>query len=280
MASRSLFLSHLLAGVVSKQTHIRKIAKEKAQLAKWQLGFLMKVFSHPRSIDKQCRYTDIALAVKKNEKATSVLDVGAGGNGISEYLNSSRYTIFLLDIRKDAFTNTFVKKKNVEPIVGDGTRLPFKDRAVDFVVCAATLEHIRRQKRHEFLVELKRVCKRKVLLHFPVESGNGLFKGKEYDLKFQDAHKRIYGFEESWTAEHIEKGYPRVNEVRELLPEVEIIGRKNCDVWLRYRVLSARPLIGALSGLIYCLVWKKKDNKPPYLECMIQYTKDHDEVLW
>lgn len=220
---------------------------------------------------------DITFVIKKGRGTSTILDVGAGGRGVSEYLNSPAYNVFLLDIQKGVFISS-MRTKNVQPIIGDGTRLPFKDKAIDFVISAATLEHIPQRNRFQFLTELKRVCKKKVILHFPVQSNDGLFKGKEYDLKLQEGYKRIFGFPEPYTTEHLEKGYPQweetIGKVREIFPESKIIGRKNCDVWLQYRLFSFRPRVGVLGGLIYHLIWRKKDNKPPYLECMILYSKD------
>jgi hypothetical protein len=68
-------------------------------------------------------------------------------------------------------------------------------------------------------------------------------------------------------------GHPTVDEMKKIFPQAKIIGRKNCDIWLKYIILSRRAFFGYLTGLIYYFIWKKKDNKPPYYESMVIYTK-------
>jgi hypothetical protein len=62
--------------------------------------------------------------------------------------------------------------------------------------------------------------------------------------------------------------HPTISEVREYFPDAKIYGTKNCNVWLKYMMLRATK-VGFLTGLIYLFFWKKKDNKPPYYECMV-----------
>lgn len=243
-------------------------------------GFFEAIF-YPTIIDYWCRYADIISEVDRlnenvGKRRFSILECGAGGEGISEFLNSSRYTIFLLDIEKNAFMN--FKSKDAQPIIGDAMRLPFKDHSIDILISCATTEHIPRNVRLKFFTELKRVCKSKIMLHFPLESDDGLFRGKEYDIRFQNTHKQIFGFEEPNTAQHISSSHPRLDEIKKIFPNSRIIGRKNCDVWLKYMILSRKPLVRFLTGLIYCLFWKRKDNSPPFYECITVWSKSRSEV--
>lgn len=236
---------------------------------------LVEALFFPREIDYWTRYIDVSKAVLKHFKERlAILDVGAGmRGGISFFLRQSSHTLILLD------RNRFDRKPWFRQVViGDGTKLPFRDDCFDIVVSVATLEHIPKDARRPFLMELKRISKM-VILHFPCEDESGKFMGRRYDLLFQHYHQQIFGAEEEKTAEHIASIHPSINELKALFPRSKVIGRKNCSVWLKYMVLSRRPIIGFLTGLIYLLFWKKEDNKPPYYECMFIYKKIESKRL-
>jgi ubiquinone/menaquinone biosynthesis C-methylase UbiE len=225
---------------------------------------------YPKAIDRWWRYSDTVCEILKflnRNLSTSILEVGSGGSGISNFLNLEKSRILLMDIDKKSFIGT----KNIDRIIADGCSLPFKNTVFDFVISVATIEHIPKERRNELFAELKRVFNKKIILHFPLESGDKVFRGREYDITFQKAHKRLLGFEDPNAAEHISSGYTTVKEIEKEFPNSRRVGRKNCSVWLNYMISSRVPIFGFLTGLIYLVRWKKKDNLPPYYECMLVY---------
>jgi ubiquinone/menaquinone biosynthesis C-methylase UbiE len=228
---------------------------------------LLEAFFFPTTIDGWMRYADVIDQIKKTKRRDLlILDVGAGGSGIARFLDPLTNSIFLVDIKRHLLTEA--RNKNCLLVVADGAHLPFKDRPFNIVVSVATIEHITRSRRPMFLNELKRVCKEELILYFPAQSDDGEFKGREWDFRFQAAHKRVFGFEESNTTEHIVSSHPTTEEVRNTFPNIHIYGRKNCEVWFKYMMFSRKPFIGIFAGLVYYLFWNGNDYKPPFYECL------------
>ena len=227
---------------------------------------LSEAFFRSRGIDRWSRYVHIVNELRiTNGKGLSVLEVGSGGKGISGFLSSLEWDYFALDIQKDALRDL----KKSHKVVGDGCRLPFKDKAFDIVISVDTAEHIPKTIRHNFYEELKRVHKKKIVVTCPMQSNDGLFQGKRYDLTFQYFYQKEKGIEESNTAQHIASDHPTLNELKKEFPSSKICGYKNCDIWLKYMLFSLKPLIGLFCGLLYYLFWKKNDGKPPYWGAII-----------
>jgi len=229
---------------------------------------LSEALFRSRDIDRWSRYIHIANEIQKNvNKKSSVLEIGSGGLGISGLLSSERNDLdfFLLDIRKDAFTDL----KGPHCVVGDGCRLPFRDKSIDIVVSVDTLEHIPKSLRHNFYKESKRVCKKKIIVTCPLQSSDGVFQGKKYDIIFQSLHQKNFGVKEPNTAQHIEAWHPTLEEVKWAFPDSTIYGYKNVNIWLKYMVISRKPIIGLFCGILYYLFWKKNDDKPPYWGAII-----------
>lgn len=231
---------------------------------------LLDALFFARDIDVWTRYADVIREIREihseNKRIRSILEVGSGPGAILEFLEKPKFALTLVDISKKAFAET---KDGANIVVADGCMLPFKDHAFDATIAVDTLEHVPKKLRHDFLKELKRSCKKELFLHFPVQSSNGLFKGRTYDIEFQNVHKRIFRSEDSKTAEHIRRLHPTLDEVRDEFPNAKIVGRQNCDIWLKYMILSRRALVGFFTGIIYFLFWKRRDNMPPYWGCMI-----------
>lgn len=230
---------------------------------------LSEAFFRSRGIDRWSRYVHVVNEIRKIKAGNSVLEVGSGGRGISEYLSSldgmRNYELFMLDIGRDAFKGL----KECNPIIGDGCTLPFKDKAFDIVVSVDTVEHISKTIRRNFYKELKRVCRQRVIITCPMQSNDELFQGRKYDIVFQHLYERTYGVKEPNTQQHISAGHPTLEEIRGSFPDSAIYGYKNCDVWLKYMLFSRKPFIGLFTGLLYYLFWKKGDDKPPFWGAII-----------
>jgi ubiquinone/menaquinone biosynthesis C-methylase UbiE len=228
---------------------------------------LSEAFFRSRGIDRWSRYMHVANEIQKNENKSSVLDVGAGGQGISGFLSPKRSDLdfLLFDVRKDAFKGL----KGAHCVVGDGCRLPFRDKAFDITVSVDAVEHIPKSIRHNFYKEAKRVTRKKIILTCPMQSSDGEFQGKKYDIIFQSIYEKNYGAKEPNTAQHIEAFHPTLEEIKWAFPDSIVYGYKNVDIWLKYMVISSKPLIGLFCGMLYYLFWKKNDDKPPYWGAII-----------
>ena len=78
--------------------------------------------------------------------------------------------------------------------------------------------------------------------------------------------------------QHISAGHPTLKEIKRALPNSKIYGYKNCDVWLRYMLFSRKPFLGLFCGLLYYLLWRKKDSKPPYWGAVIVWDALEDRL--
>lgn len=146
---------------------------------------------YPRDIDVWNRYARIATEIKKasapSKNSVLILEVGSGPGTVLDFLKPPKYCFISLDMRRSAFIG---RKLMAEMVVADGCKLPFKDKVFDIVLSIDTVEHIPKKIRHIFFEELKRSCREKLLLHLPLESSSGLFRGREYDIEFQKTHKK------------------------------------------------------------------------------------------
>lgn len=230
-----------------------------------------------RDIDRWSRYAHVTNEIRKTKgKELLVLEVGSGGQGISTFLSQLRrdYDFFLLDVQKDVFKGL----RKVHCVIGDGCRLPFRNKAFDIVVSVDTVEHIPKRIRQDFYTELKRVCKKRIILACPIQSSDCIYQGQKYDITFQHLYEKNYGVKEPNTAQHIAAGHPTLEEIRKELPNSTIYGYKNCDTWLRYMLFSMKPLTRLFTGIIYYLFWKRNDDKTPYWGGIITWTKTKPKI--
>jgi ubiquinone/menaquinone biosynthesis C-methylase UbiE len=215
-----------------------------------------------KSIAQFERNVSVIREIRKiSEKELSVLDVGAGGKGISLFktlLEGKNCNFFLFDIK-----NNFINLDE-QAIIGDGCKLPFKDGVFDIVVSVDVVEHVPKSLRHNFYKELKRVCEKKLIITCPLQSTDGVFKGRSYDIAFQCLHELDYGSKELNTQQHIESNHPTLEEINEELPGSVIYGFTNCDVWLKYMIFSSKPFVRLFSGFLYYLFWKKYNQGKPF----------------
>lgn len=238
-------------------------------------GFSEALF-FSREIDYWSRYADTIREIRRiNGRNFSgkyfVLEVGSGGKGVSNFLDHEKYAIVLSDVQREALIGI---KTKAPLVVADGHKLPFKNEMFDIVVSVDTVEHVPKSSRHVFLNELRRVCKNKIILHFPTED-NSMYKGREYDFKFNYYHRQIFGTDDQSTREHIESIHPTIAEICEVFLDSRLYGKGNCNIWLKYMVLERIPILGFLTGLIYYFFWKKEDLKPPYYGCFCVVDKQY-----
>lgn len=196
-----------------------------------------------------------------------ILDIGAGGRGISEFIDRDRFEIYALDINPKAFDGI---DDELIPIIGDGCKVPFADKSFDVAISVDSLEHVPDAIKKNYICELFRVARKKVIMHFPAVDGE--YDGLNYDIKFNDAYKHYFGNDEPNTHEHIKAGLPRLTDLKKFFSDSEIKGTQNCSIWYRYMILERLPYVNLVSGLYYKLFMEKENQKPPFHSCMIVKT--------
>jgi len=144
-----------------------------------------------------------------------ILDVGSGRSGINDFLNYPTCTIFCIDID----FSSIIHNSSIR-IVGNGAALPVRSNSVDYVVSVDSLEHVPKELRNDYLEELDRVSRRKVLLHCPVDNSDGKYAGSKYDKRFQDAYLRMFGHEEPNTKEHFKNGLPKCRTINQNISQL------------------------------------------------------------
>lgn len=105
-----------------------------------------------------------------------ILDIGCASGvltaAIAEGRKGSKVTG--VDVYKNAIDFARSKYPNLEFIVADALRLPFKDESFNLVVCAETLEHVTDPRK--VLSEIKRILKKDGVVIISMDTGNILFK--------------------------------------------------------------------------------------------------------
>ena len=204
-----------------------------------------------------------------------ILEVGAGGEGISRFLKYAgdfdKCQVYLADTNPQLLEGV----KFGKPVVIEGDNLPFEDDSFDVVISVDTLEHVPKPKREHFLHELKRVCKDTILMHFVMHDPQRKFLSRNADLRFQDWYVQHFNKPHVWTAEHLKIEPPSCQEIEKTLPTSSIKGTQNVDVWLSFTKFRLRPVIGLLTGFLYMLKWKHKDRLPPFNSCLIRWFSPH-----
>lgn len=96
-------------------------------------------------------------SIKQIVKDKTVLDIASGSGYGSALIAEDAKKVIGVDISQEAidYANKSYKKKNVEFIKGDGTKIPLGNNSVDVVVSFETIEHIEDYK--QFMDEIKRV---------------------------------------------------------------------------------------------------------------------------
>ncbi len=157
--------------------------------------------------DQYQRYrvvADAVEAVRSEGRPLSILDVGGSPGLILDFLPTDR--IVILDMTESSRGRC---------IRGDGTRLPFHDRAFDVVTSVDVLEHIAPPARRTFMEEIKRVSKKYVFIAAPLRSESVV----EAERLLFETLKASTGREHAFLKEHLEYGLPEKGETISILKE-------------------------------------------------------------
>ncbi len=104
-------------------------------------------------------------------RGKTFLDCGCG-KGIYGFLIRvtralEKSTLIGLDIRKEYLE--FCKKHNIydKLIHGSVTKLPFKGKSIDLIICSGVIEHLNKKLGDELFNEIDRVCKERAIITTP-----------------------------------------------------------------------------------------------------------------
>lgn len=217
------------------------------------------------SFDRYSRYGAIVRAIRANlgPGPIRVLDVGddSGWFGLFDVEG----TCISIDV-------------NVNPerldehlyVVGDGARLPVRDRSFDAVVSSDALEHIAPKDRGAFLGELARVSDL-VVVAAPFDT-SGVAGTEEFVRRYVATSTAE---PQPQLEEHAGFGLPSLDESSEVLRaaglDVAMFGNGNLQDWLLGMVikhqLGSRPELGELNigfDALYNMLLARRNEVPPY----------------
>ena len=225
------------------------------------------------SVDIWNRYSVLADPIRSSSgEEIRILDIGAGGVGVSALLPGRRYRIVLLDLDVARLKAVSCDARR-QVVHADACRLPFADDSFDFVVSCDNLEHIPRPLRPVYFAECRRVARRAVLIHVPCVDRDGLFRGQEFDRRFQRLHQRIFFRQEKNISEHIEFGVPSLDELQAAFPAAVCSGRVNGGLWMFYMLWERIPYLRLFTGLLYLVAQRFGEHQPPYYACALAWQK-------
>jgi hypothetical protein len=228
--------------------------------------------------DYWVRYTGVISALQKALPANlqKVIEVSSGGRGgIAWALPGTTLDICLVDWSTQLLSDS--RSGKAWRVCADACQLPFADNFFDAAVSLDTLEHLPHRLRAPFLTELQRVAKTAVIVTCPLQSSDGIFQGREFDLGLHRQIEARKGIQPGWLQEHIDQGHPTAEELWQLLPGVQITGSENCATWLRFASFYQKPFLWPLAGLFYLAVLRRHDNLPPYRRGLLVWRKPQVE---
>lgn len=88
-------------------------------------------------------------------KGSKILDIGSGGCHVAKVLQDNNYNVTALDIKNNSHI------KSIQPIIYNGSRLPFSDKSFDVALLLTVLHHAKDSL--GLLREASRVAKRIII---------------------------------------------------------------------------------------------------------------------
>jgi len=222
------------------------------------------------SFDRYDRYGAIARCLRATLGAGEhrVLDVGDAAGYLRLFAGDLRLAGVDISVQSDRLPGAVA-------LVGDGTRLPFPDRAFDAVVSSDVLEHVVPAGRGGFIEELSRVSDDLVILAAPFDT-DGVAGVEEVIRRFV---LLATGEPQEQLEEHRDRCLPSLEEATRLLArhgEVLTAGNGNLWDWLELMLakhqLLARPALQPLhDGIdaLYNLSLAGRASEPPYYRHLV-----------
>lgn len=152
-------------------------------------------------INWKIRYGKIlGLFPELRDTTIAVLEVGAGGSGIRNYLPRPVVSADLDYVH--------ARSAGSLGVTADTTKLPFADGSFDFVLCLDTLEHLAAASRTPAIQELSRVSRRKLVIGLPM-GAFAAWSEHQYHLFLQGRNVPT----PEWLAEHLTMGIPSLGSI-------------------------------------------------------------------
>jgi hypothetical protein len=229
--------------------------------------------------DYWLRYAQVLEGMEAStvDEVRRLIEVSSGRGGIAWVFRKADLQTCLVDRSPDLLQDG--RGGNAWRVCADACRLPFPDDSFDVAISLDTVEHLPQPLRAPFLSELKRVAKRAVIVTCPLQSGDGEFQGREFDLQLHQAIARRKGVQPEWLEEHIETGHPTREALCELLPGATVKGSENCLAWVRFTSLYERTFFWPFAGVFYLAFLKQRDTMPPYRRAVLVWKKPVEDGL-
>lgn len=204
------------------------------------------------------RYKFISAMMRK-EGCKTVLDVGGGeGRFFRRFLPEA-----------ESFT--------IDPeggdVIGNAKSLPFNDRSFDAVTCIETLQYINKADYRKVLSEFMRVARKVIILSFPTDRSDVVAAERECN----EEYKRLFGGGNRWLGEHIKRGLPNIEKMKELLPGnvVGVYPICNLKRWKSMFLLGIRLqkrgllLLATLINVAYVFAYGADTAGPTYTNVLM-----------
>ncbi|HAF30843.1 MAG TPA: hypothetical protein DCG75_17525 [Bacteroidales bacterium] len=206
-----------------------------------------------------------------------IIDIGAGIGSLELALN--RTDIFIYDI--DRVSIDIAKQNFKNTVVGTGSKINFEDDAFDWAISIHTLEHIPKNEREQFILEMIRISKEGVFLNFP--------EGKYAEVlckNFLNTLEKNGLPPNKWTLEHLELGLPTVEEVNSILKKqnkflfkYKLIRNYKAEniYWTRMRT-SNSILFKYFTSPLFALYKYANINRKPTIEMILVGSKNYNSL--
>ncbi|MEO6708339.1 MAG: methyltransferase domain-containing protein, partial [Planctomycetota bacterium] len=187
----------------------------------------MKVERLPFDQYQRYRLVSDLLGTLRGKKKLEVLDVGGRTALLRGFLPKDHVTLVDLEASQEK-----------DLVLGDGAKLPFRDKSFDVVAAFDTLEHVPPKLRTAFVAECARVSRGYVVLAGPYDSE----RVAEAEKILQKFLKEKLGEEHRYLEEHRHNGLPSrertEQQLEELGAKVASFGHANLERWLAMMCLS------------------------------------------
>lgn len=210
------------------------------------------------------------------ENVKRIIDIG-GGSGRLE-LELGRTDVHIYDTNEESIN--IAKKDFKNATVGNGKTIEFDDDSFDWAISIHTLEHISKNDREQFIMEMIRISKEGVFLNFP----EGLF-AEELCTNFLDSLKKNGKEPNKWTREHLSLGLPMVNEIASIVEKQDKFFFKysfirNYDAenyyWSKIRATNIVLISYFLSPIISICKFLKYRKRPTVELIMLGYKSEEN----